>query len=38
MITMIEEDWGVSEQGTGEYVESETEKSWWDKLVEWWVG
>ncbi len=36
MITMLEEDWGVSEQGTEDYVypESHDEQSWYDKLKE----
>jgi len=36
MITVLEEDWGVSDQGTGEYVfpESTKEESWYDKLKE----
>lgn len=36
MILVLEEDWGVNEQGTDDYKESESTKepSWYDKLKE----
>lgn len=36
MIFVLEEDWGVSDQGTDEYIfpESTEEQSWYDKLKE----
>lgn len=34
MIAMLEEDWGVSDQGDSEYKAPEypERQSWWDKL------
>lgn len=38
-IIMLEEDWGVSEQGTDEYKEPEYKpKGFWERLFDWLMG
>ncbi|AXC38742.1 UNVERIFIED_ORG: tRNA nucleotidyltransferase [Escherichia phage CMSTMSU] len=39
MITVLEEDWGVSEQGTDEYEYPEYQpKGFWERLRDWLMG
>lgn len=39
MITVLEEDWGVSEQGTDEYEYPEYKpKGFWERLRDWLMG